>query len=54
MQPDVIAKAKNHVVKPPAGVKGKGAIAFGGGYVLGKNEEEVLRLTDPEQLVKLG
>jgi len=54
VQPDVIAKAKNHVVKPPAGVKGKGAIAFGGGYVLGKNEEEVLRLTDPEQLVKLG
>lgn len=54
VQPDVIAKATEHVVKPPAGVKGRGAIAFGAGAILGKEDEEVLMATDPVQLVPLG
>jgi len=34
VQPDVVAKAAAHQSKPPPGVKGQGAIAFGGGAVL--------------------
>jgi len=54
VQQNVISKAPSHVVKPPPGVKGYGAIAFGGGAVLDKNDKEVLEATDPEQLVKMG
>jgi len=54
VQPNVVESAKKHVVKPPAGVKGYGAIAFGGGAVLNKNDKEVLQATDPEQLVAMG
>jgi 15-cis-phytoene desaturase len=54
VQQDVVAKALQHTVKPPPGVKGFGAVAFGGGAVLSKNDEDVLRLTDPAQLVALG
>lgn len=34
--PDVIEKAKHYVAKEPLGVKGEGAIAFGGGAVLSR------------------
>jgi len=54
VQQDVVAKALQHTPKPPPGVKGSGAVAFGAGAVLSKNDEDVLRLTDPEQLVALG
>ena len=36
MQPDIIARAAAHEPKEPTGVKGEGAIAFGGGMVIGK------------------
>ena len=36
ISPDVIDKAKDHIPKEPVGVKGDGAIAWGGGAVLSK------------------
>jgi len=49
IQQHIIDAASNYVVKEPVGVKGDGAIAFGGGYTVGKREEELLRETDPAQ-----
>jgi len=49
IQPDIIETAATHVAKDPAGVKGEGAIAFGGGATLGKKEEKLLREVDPSQ-----
>lgn len=49
IQPDVVAKAKDHVPKEPLGVKGEGAIAFGGGATLTKKSEALLREVDPNQ-----
>jgi hypothetical protein len=54
VQQHIIDQAPSHKVKPPPGVKGEGAIAFGAGAVMSKNDEEVLKVTDPEQLVVLG
>ena len=49
IQPDIIENAKNFVSKEPIGVKGDGAIAFGGGASLTKQSEELLRMSDPVQ-----
>jgi 15-cis-phytoene desaturase len=51
IQPDIVEAAATHVAKDPAGVKGEGAIAFGGGATLGKKEEKLLREVDPSQFV---
>ena len=54
VQDHVIKAAPEHEVKSPAGVKGSGSIAFGGGAVLGKNDQEVMKDMDPVQLVAMG
>jgi len=50
IQPHIIEAALNFVPKEAPGVKGEGAIAFGGGAVLSKQDEEHLREYDPVQL----
>ena len=50
IMPDIVAKAASHTPKPPPGVKGKGAIAFGGGAVLTDAGREYLREFDAVQL----
>jgi len=52
IQQHIIDAAANHVAKDPVGVKGDGAIAFGGGYTMGKTEEALLKESDPEQFEK--
>ena len=49
IQPDIVEAAAQHVAKDPPGIKGQGAIAFGGGATLGKQEEDLLRQVDPSQ-----
>uniref|UniRef100_A0A7S0LUK6 Amine oxidase n=1 Tax=Coccolithus braarudii TaxID=221442 RepID=A0A7S0LUK6_9EUKA len=49
VQPDIVAKAAAYEAKEPAGVKGSGAIAFGGGAVLGKAGMDYLREFDEAQ-----
>jgi 15-cis-phytoene desaturase len=49
IQQHIIDAAASYVPKDPVGVKGEGAIAFGGGYTVGKKEEELLREADPAQ-----
>jgi 15-cis-phytoene desaturase len=49
VQPDVIAAAEAHEAKDPTGVKGEGAIAFGGGQVIGKAGMDYLREFDAAQ-----
>lgn len=49
IQPDIIAKAETYKAKDPIGVKGDGAIAFGGGACLTKENESMLREVDPVQ-----
>lgn len=51
IQPEIVEKAQTHVAKPAAGVKGDGAIAFGGGAVLRKDSATLLREVDPSQFV---
>lgn len=51
IQQHIVQAAASYVPKPPVGVKGEGAIAFGGGYTVGKKEEALLRETDPAQYV---
>lgn len=51
IQQHIIDAAASFVPKDPVGVKGDGAIAFGGGYTIGKKEEELLRESDPAQFV---
>jgi len=46
--------AEEHVPKDPPGVKGDTPIAYGGGMTLSQTAEEELKVSDPEQLVKLG
>jgi 15-cis-phytoene desaturase len=53
IQPDIVAAAEKHVPKPPPGVKGDGAIAFGGGAVLKKENEKLLREVDPSQFAAI-
>lgn len=49
IQQHVIDAAREYVAKDPVGIKGDGPIAFGGGYTVGKKEEELLRESDPAQ-----
>jgi 15-cis-phytoene desaturase len=49
IQQHIVASASSYEAKEPVGVKGDGAIAFGGGYTVGKKEEELLRESDPAQ-----
>ena len=49
IQQHIIDSAPNHIPKQPAGVKGEGAIAFGGGAELKKKNEDLLRSSDPVQ-----
>lgn len=51
IQQHIIDRAAVHVAKDPIGIKGDGPIAFGAGYVLGKNNEALLKETDPAQFV---
>ena len=52
VQDHVVEAAKTHVPKPPPGVKGDGAIAWGGGATLTKKSETLLREVDPSQFVQ--
>ena len=49
IQQHIIDAAASYEAKEPVGVKGDGAIAFGGGYSVDKKEETRLRETDPAQ-----
>jgi 15-cis-phytoene desaturase len=49
IQANIYDAAAKHTPKPPPGVKGEGAIAFGGGAVLSKKSESLLREVDPNQ-----
>lgn len=50
----VIEEAKAFTPKDPVGVKGEGAIAFGGGAVLKSANKKLLQESDPENLVAMG
>jgi 15-cis-phytoene desaturase len=47
----VVEAAAKYVPRPPEGVKGQGAIAFGGGATLKKDNAALLREVDPAQFV---
>jgi 15-cis-phytoene desaturase len=49
IQKHVIDNAASYVAKDPVGVKGDGAIAFGGGATLAKNNMALLKEVDPIQ-----
>jgi 15-cis-phytoene desaturase len=49
IQSDIVKKAGVFVAKDPLGVKGAGAIAFGGGASLTIENESLLREVDPAQ-----
>jgi len=50
--PHIVETAKNYVAKEPLGVKGEGAIAFGGGYTLKGQSREWLKEADPVQFAE--
>lgn len=52
IQPDIVAAAASHVPSKPLGVKGEGAIAFGGGATLTKQSKKLLEEVDPSQFVE--
>lgn len=49
IQPECVVAAEAHEVKAPGGVKGEGAIAFGGGAQLTKKNEKLLKESDAVQ-----
>mmetsp|Transcript_38088 Transcript_38088/g.91129 ORF Transcript_38088/g.91129 Transcript_38088/m.91129 type:complete len:428 (+) Transcript_38088:3-1286(+) len=49
IQQHIIDASASYEAREPVGIKGDGAIAFGGGYSVDKKEEERLRETDPAQ-----
>lgn len=51
IQQHVIDSASSFEAKEPIGVKGEGAIAFGAGSSLSKNDETLLKESDPAQFV---
>eukprot|EP00587_Corethron_hystrix_P002043 CAMPEP_0113299714 /NCGR_PEP_ID=MMETSP0010_2-20120614/1639_1 /TAXON_ID=216773 ORGANISM="Corethron hystrix, Strain 308" /NCGR_SAMPLE_ID=MMETSP0010_2 /ASSEMBLY_ACC=CAM_ASM_000155 /LENGTH=632 /DNA_ID=CAMNT_0000153005 /DNA_START=9 /DNA_END=1907 /DNA_ORIENTATION=- /assembly_acc=CAM_ASM_000155 len=51
VQEHVVKSAAEYVSKEPPGVKGEGAIAFGGGATLTKMSEKLLMEVDPEQFI---
>ena len=53
IQPHIVEAATTHVAKEPLGVKGDGAIAWGGGAVLSKKNEALLRDVDPSQFERV-
>lgn len=52
VMPDIIEKAKKYTPKDPVGVKGEGAIAFGGGAVMAGGAKKLLEESDPLVLAK--
>jgi len=54
VQDSVIEKADSYVPKMATGVKGEGAIAFGGGAQLSTKVKKQLAESDPKQLVAMG
>jgi 15-cis-phytoene desaturase len=51
IQSHIVDAAAKYVPNDPPGIKGEGAIAFGGGAVLNKKSETLLREIDPSQFV---
>ena len=49
IQAHIVDAAADYKPRAPPGVKGEGAIAFGGGAVLSKKSETLLREVDPSQ-----
>jgi 15-cis-phytoene desaturase len=54
IQDSVLVKANTWVAKEPVGVKGNGAIAFGGGAVLSTSSRSEMEEQDPANLVNMG
>lgn len=54
VRPEIVQRAAAAKPKKPVGVKGEGAIAFGGGAVMAEGAKKLLQEADPEQLVPLG
>lgn len=54
VQTSVLAKQMQWMAKDPVGVKGEGAIAFGGGAVLSQASKKEMEEQDPANLVALG
>mmetsp|Transcript_8115 Transcript_8115/g.18277 ORF Transcript_8115/g.18277 Transcript_8115/m.18277 type:complete len:619 (-) Transcript_8115:72-1928(-) len=52
IQQHIVNSAASHVPKEPVGIKGDGAISFGGGYNVGQQEETLLKESDPSQYVE--
>ena len=52
VQQHIVDAAKDYKPRPPPGVKGEGAIAWGGGATLTKKNEKLLREVDPSQFVQ--
>lgn len=51
IQPNIVTAAQSYEAKEPLGVKGEGAIAFGGGACLTTESESFLRDADPVQFI---
>jgi 15-cis-phytoene desaturase len=51
IQEDIVESAKTYEPRKPWGVKGEGAIAFGGGATLTKQSEKLLKEIDPSQFI---
>ena len=51
IQEHIVQSAAAHVARDPPGVKGEGAIAFGGGATLTKQSEDLLKEVDPSQFL---
>lgn len=52
IQSHIVDAAQAHVPRKPVGVKGDGAIAFGGGATLSSDSEKLLRESDPSQFLQ--
>ena len=50
----IVDAASSYTSREPLGVKGDGAIAFGGGATLTKQSEDLLKEIDPSQFVVVG
>jgi 15-cis-phytoene desaturase len=50
----IVDAASSYPSREPLGVKGEGAIAFGGGATLTKQSEDLLKEIDPSQFVVVG
>jgi 15-cis-phytoene desaturase len=51
IQPEIVQQAQNYTPRDPPGVKGDGAIAFGGGASFTENNAAALKEVDPAQFV---